>query len=65
MDSRKILEELDQDDITRHPVSLRIDGDLWGEFRSAIGNAPQNKVMERLIRNFLDGLKTMENQEGT
>lgn len=54
VDSKKILEDLN---IKRIPVSLRLDETLWDEFKTAIKDAPQNKVLERLIREFLRGLK--------
>jgi len=50
VDAKKILEGLKT---VRIPISLRIDASLWERFKKAIGQAPQNKVIERLLEEFL------------
>lgn len=58
VDSKKILKEIkDEDSGERVPVAFRIDKGLWEKFKNAIGDTPQIKVVERLMREFLKGLE--------
>lgn len=58
VDSKKILKEIkDEDSGVRIPVAFRIDKALWERFKNNIGDTPQIKVIERLLREFLKGLE--------
>ncbi len=53
MDARKILEKLSLDE-DREKISLYLSRNLYGKFKKACGKAPASRVMEELMKDFVE-----------
>jgi hypothetical protein len=57
IDSIAILEKLELED-DRTKVSLYLSKGVYSKFKKACGKAPASRVMEELMKEFLENLKT-------
>lgn len=56
VDAKSILNRIDTDN-NRGKVSLYLDKELYERFKKSCGKAPASRVMEELMREFIEGLK--------
>lgn len=55
-DSNAIIEKLELED-DRSKVSLYLSKSVYEKFKKACGKAPASRVMEELMKEFMDNLK--------
>ncbi len=56
MESKKLIEKL-KGQSEKARVSLYLNVKLFNEFKVACGTVPPSRIVEELIRNFMEGLK--------
>lgn len=57
IDAKKTLQKLKGEELNRGPVSVYLDKDVFKEFKKACGNVPHSRVLEELMREFIDSAK--------
>jgi hypothetical protein len=56
LNSKEILMRIENDG-DRKKVSLYLSGSLYEKFKKACGKAPASRVMEELMKEFIENLK--------